>query len=367
MKESLFTLLRIGLNIEQPSEKCCSLLSTFGNKEWTSLFLMAEKQAVVALMFDGLQKVCEKYGDVIHAKIKKDTWCYWVINLTSRMLAVERQNEHLSETTQIIAGLWHRGGLRMMVMKGQANAIYYPIPNHRSPGDIDCWLFGDFEKGNELARRSGADVDDHWYKHSVISLNNNLIENHRIFGHTREGKLSKQREQAFVQALHKGELRSTKINNVFYPTVAFNAKFLTYHAFRHFLSEGLRLKQIIDWAMFLQVEQHNIDWEEFYEYCDYYHLRRFADAMTSMAVRYFGVSITVNDVATKSMFAEKIMSSSLYDDDYIFSSGEGGWRNRWHIIKNMLTKDKWKFSDIYQQSVIKQLWYYTTGFLFKTE
>ena len=367
MEDCLFTLLRIGLDISQPSIDSCQLLSTLSKKEWISMFSLAEKQAVVVLMFDGLQKLCDKYGDEIHPKVEKNLWSNWIINLTSKMLAVEQQNKKLAVTTQQIAELWHQGGLRMMVMKGQANSIYYTIPSHRSPGDIDCWLFGGYEKGNDMARTAGAKVDDHWYKHSEIIFNGDLIENHRIFGHTREGAKSKQREIDFIGALNTRELRDTDINNVFYPTVAFNAMFLTYHAFRHFLSEGLRLKQIIDWAMFIQAEQHNIDWKDFYVFCERYHLRRFADAMTAMAVKYFGVVITEEAVTTQSVFAEKIMNSSLYDDDYIFNSGKGRWHNRWHIIKNMLTKDRWKTTDIYQQKIIIQLWYYATGFLFKTE
>lgn len=367
MEECLFTLLRIGLNISQPTVESCQLLSTLSKKEWTSMFSLAEKQAVAVLMFDGLQKLCDKYGDNVHPKVEKEVWSNWILNLTSLMLAVEQQNRHLAVTTQRIAEVWCQGELRMMVMKGHANAIYYPIPDHRSPGDIDCWLFGDFEKGNELARMAGAVVDNHWYKHSEIIFNGDLIENHRIFGHTREGEKSKQREKNFIEALNIDKLRDTEFSSVFYPTVAFNARFLTYHAFRHFLSEGLRLKQIIDWAMFIQAEQHNINWNDFYEFCNRYHLSRFADAMTCMAVKYFGVTITEGAVTTQSEFAEKIMNSSLYDDDYIFNSGEGSWHNRWHIIKNMLTRDRWKFNDIYQQSIIKQLWYYAVGFLFMTE
>ena len=40
--------------------------------------------------------------------------------------------------------------------------------------------------------------------------------------------------------------------DVLLPPPIFNAIFLTYHAQAHFLEEGLRLKQLLDWAMFLK-------------------------------------------------------------------------------------------------------------------
>ena len=62
--------------------------------------------------------------------------------------------------------------------------------------------------------------------------------------------------------------------------------FLTYHACAHFITEGLRLKQVLDWAVFLQKEQDNVDWDEFYAFCDRHHLRRFAEAITTICVKY---------------------------------------------------------------------------------
>ena len=57
------------------------------------------------------------------------------------------------------------------------------------------------------------------------------------------------------------------------PPVQWTAMFLTYHACAHFLTEGLRLKQVLDWAIFLKAHQNDVDWEEFYAFCERYHLK----------------------------------------------------------------------------------------------
>lgn len=155
-------------------------------------------------------------------------------------------------------------------------------------------------------------------------------------------------------------------SEILLPPVQWNAMFLTYHGCAHFLSEGLRLKQILDWAMFLKKEQNNVDWKAFYEYCDRYHFRRFADAMTAISAEYLGVIIENTDITKEIPYMEKILRSTLYDDDYIYNANETIWQSRWHVIKSLF-KYSWKYEEIYQECIFKQLWWYASGYLFHTE
>lgn len=256
-----------------------------------------------------------------------------------------------------------------MVMKGQANGTYYPKPEHRSPGDIDCYLFENYAKGNDIAKTVGAEVDESWYKHSQIHYKGEMFENHQYFVHTRDGKRGKRLEKELEEALDVPEnnySHFTPHSSLLMPPVQWTAMFLTYHACAHFVSEGLRLKQILDWAMFLKAHQNDMDWKAYYGFCERNHLRRFADAMTDIAAKYIGVKITNPAIVKDSPYADKILRNALYEDDYVFSSGESGWHNRWHLVKN-LWKYRWKYEEIYQTSVWKQLWWYASGYLFKTE
>ena len=143
----------------------------------------------------------------------------------------------------------------------------------------------------------------------------------------------------------------------------FNALFLTYHALTHFLEEGLRLKQVLDWAMFLKRDADKVDWKEFFSFCDRFHFRRFADVMNDIAVNLLGVEF---ELATSSPYTDKVLHSTFNDMDYVFGSGQSGWANRWHIVRNLF-RYRWKYHDIYQQSVSRQMWYYGIGFILKTE
>ena len=90
------------------------------------------------------------------------------------------------------------------------------------------------------------------------------------------------------------------------------------------------------------------------------------DALNDIAVHRLGVAVTVPGVTVDSPYADRILHSALYDKDFVFSSGKGGWANRLHLVTNMF-KYSWKYHRIYQESVLKQLWFYATGFIFKTE
>ena len=90
----------------------------------------------------------------------------------------------------------------MMVFKGQANAALYPKPEHRAVGDIDCWLFGDAEKGDEIAKAHGAEVSFDWYRHSKIDYKGETIENHRVMSHTRGSKAKQAMENDLRFMVH---------------------------------------------------------------------------------------------------------------------------------------------------------------------
>ena len=143
-------------------------------------------------------------------------------------------------------------------------------------------------------------------------------------------------------------------------------------------TRDLPVSQKLEWiGEVLTIEQANLhqmtvmnelagEWAAFYGFCERNHLRRFADAMTTIAVRYLNVNHNDNMIIADSPYAEKILHNALYEDDYVFSSGESSWKNRRHIVKNLF-KYRWKYEEIYQQSVWKQLWWYASGFVFKTE
>lgn len=367
---NLFSLLCLGLQTKDVNEIPTDSFSEMSMNDWKELRTMSDKQGVSAVVLDGLNSLVNSQGkEIIAPHIDRNWWQSYVFGWMGVMAQTEKGNQRQLKVLNELSSQWATEGLRTMVFKGQASAVLYPNPLHRCPGDIDCYLFEHYAKGNEIARKFGAFVDESWYKHSVISYKGESFENHQFFVHTRDGKRGKRLNQELVEQLRVEGLEFRELPAapaVVIPPVQWTAMFLTYHACAHFISEGLRLKQILDWAMFLKVHQSEVDWDVFYAYCDRNHLKRFADAMTTIAMKYLGVKELIPNIVCESPYADKILQSALYDEDYVFGSGKGNWYNRFHLIRNMFHY-RWKYKEIYQTSVWKQLWWYATGFIFKTE
>ena len=364
MEKELFALLRLGLANTTTEEENLSDFIVLTADKWARIGDLARKQGVLGIMLDGVEKLeATRYG--LTRELKAAQKLEWI----GEVFQIEQRNRQQIVVMNDLAGKWKQQGCRVMVMKGQANAVIYPKSEHRNPGDIDCYLFDDYARGNDIARQEGANVDESWYKHSVINYKGETFENHQYFVHTRDGKRGKKLNEELVEQF-KDKSEDIKVipgTAVEMPPVQWTAMFLTYHACAHFISEGLRLKQILDWAMFLKVHQEEVDWTVFFAFCDRNHLRVFADAMTTIVAKYLGVKIKSESLDVKeSPYADKIMHSALYDEDYVFDSGKSGWANRLHLVKNMFHY-RWKYEEIYQTSVWKQLWWYVCGYLFKTE
>ena len=358
---SLFTLLRLGLGTSSLDNENLSDFIVLSSDKWATLGDMARKQGVLTVMLDGIDKL-ENSNNGLIGELNVNQKLEWI----GEIIQLEQRNRQQTAVMKDMTEKWSQAGCRVMVMKGQANGILYPNPLHRTPGDIDCYLFGDYALGNEIARLVGAEVDESWYKHSAFRYKGETFENHQFFVHTREGKKSKLLQKELTEALNTEKWEYFPNSSICLPPAQWNAMFLTYHACAHFITEGLRLKQVLDWAMFLQKEQEKVNWEQFYVYCDRHHLRRFADAITSICVKHLGIQILNSTIKTESPYADRVLQSALYDDDYIYGAGESLWESRWHLIKSLF-RYRWKYEDIYQQSVWKQLWWYFTGFLFHTE
>ena len=348
---TLSHLLRVAIGTEMPEAIKVEGVA------WQSVYVLARKQGVLAIAFDGLAKLFEQDKELAKAfpQPLKLQWINAALNIEQRY---ERQRMVCSD----LAEKWAEQGVRTLCLKGMAFSTYYPEPSHRECGDFDCYLYDDYAKGNAIAKELGAKVDDDWYKHSEIIYRKVMIENHRFIVAVRNGKKT-QKLHALLNDIARNEARKpifdTKIEM---PSPMFNAIFLNHHALVHFLSEGIRLRHILDWALMLEKEQNNLDWERFYALCEEYDMRAFVDCMTTLAVEVYGVEIVNNAITTTSPHAERVLDAIINEDNAVFSQSVGAWRKRILLVKNLLFS-RWKYKAFSTQGVISKLLSLVWGFL----
>ena len=344
-------LLCVAIGTEQA--ELCNL----EDLSWQSVYALARKQGVLAVAFDGLTKLFEH--DEAFAKSfpqpLKLQWINAVFNIEQRY---ERQRAVCAE----LAEKWAEQGIKTLCLKGMAFSTFYPVSEHRECGDFDCYLYDDYAKGNAIARELGAMVDDGWYKHSEIVYRKVMIENHQYIVAVRGGKRMKQLHTLLDDIARNEERKAIFDTRIEMPSPMFNALFMNHHSLTHFLSEGIRLRHILDWALFLRTEQHNLDWERFYAHCEEYNMRAFVDCATALAVKVFGVKVENEQIIAESQYAERVLSSILHDDTAVFSQGVGKWRTRVLLLRNLFAA-RWKYKAFSTHNIFSKLVSLAWGFI----
>lgn len=243
-----------------------------------------------------------------------------------------KQNyKHQYRTASHFASALKAKGVEMKVLKGISFSTYYDRPELRECGDCDCYLSwidkgskgtsgskagaNAFEVGNETILEIGGSGEFGSYKHSHLFLNGLMFENHHYitdFNGTRRGKTL---ELLLERALDSAPGKRIDETDMVCPCAYFNALHLIRHAQGNFISEGLILRMIYDWAMLLRAEQEHLDWHQLYVDLDACGLRQFADVMTTICVEHLGLRITAKEVTLckDKKMVEAVLNDTLGD------------------------------------------------------
>lgn len=264
-----------------------SAIAPLSSQEWAEVFRLAKAHGVVAIVLDAV------------SKIPKDTQPPFSIKMQWIGMAdgIEKRFRFQYDTAAEFAAILQQHGIKTYVMKGLAFSTYYPTPEHRECGDLDCFLADKFDEGNTIAVEHGARNDGGDYKHFHLNFKGLTIENHRFltnFNSTARGKQTERLLQSYIHTANR-TIGDTALQM---PSAEFNALFLIKHAQKHFIDEGINLRHIFDWATLLKAEQNNLDWKSLYADMEKCRINHFADILTAICCKYLGLQITNPDIAT---------------------------------------------------------------------
>lgn len=333
---------------------CAEAYASLSDKEWKKLFTMSAKQGVLAIVYDVISTLPRESQPPRNVNLQ------WVLSVE----AVENRYEMQRKTSSLLAELFAEQGLQTIVMKGLAIGTYYPEPAHRECGDLDCFLGDGYELGNQICEQIGAKVSRDYYKDSTIRYRGLMVENHRFFLPIRGSRRMKQLERHLENIAIGDMVNYVPSTKLIVPSPDFNALFLTMHGLNHFLSEGIKLRHILDWALLLKAEQNNIDWESFYRWCDRMNMMRFANALTAISVNYLGLKISNNSIIVESPYMDIVLDDTLNQENNVFNKGYSSWRARFVQVRNRFSF-VWKYHKIYQKSMLWEL--AKSGFAFVFE
>ena len=217
--------------------------------DWKELYRIAQKQCLVGILFDGIQKL-----PLAEVGMSKDLLLQWMMQC--QML--EKTNVRLNDAAIQVSEWFRKKGFKTSILKGQGNALMYPNPYSRTPGDIDIWVEGGDKRVISFVRSISPHEKACYHHIDFPSYKGVEVEVHYrpsfllCFWHNR--KLQKYyervKDEQFSHRVMLGEQGEIAI-----PTVEFNLIFQLTHIYAHLMNEGIGLRQLLDY---------------YYVICDFY-------------------------------------------------------------------------------------------------
>ena len=216
--------------------------------DWQELYSFASKQALLGLCFDGIERLGKENPEELRLNpIGRELLMTWM----GKAQQIRRQNRKVNAVASKLYSMLRGDGLRCCILKGQGNALMYPNPYSRTPGDVDVWIDASRERIMEYAQKNFELEDDIRLQHLETSLDGVPVELHFFpcsmnnpLYHARLQKWFKR--NADLQCSNVVSLPDS-IGEIAIPTTAFNVIYQLTHLYHHFFDEGIGMRQIIDY------------------------------------------------------------------------------------------------------------------------
>ena len=300
--------------------RCClgckvNMSRVIAGMDWQELYSFASKQALLGLCFEGIERLGKEYPEELKQNpIGRELLMTWM----GKAQQIRRQNMKVNAVAGKLFAMLRVDGMRCCVLKGQGNALMYPNPYSRTPGDIDVWIDASRERIMEYTQKKFELGDDIRLQHLETSLDGVPVELHffpcsmnNILYHARLQKWF--RRNADLQCSNVVSLPDGA-GDIAIPTTAFNVVYQLTHLYHHFFDEGIGMRQIFDY---------------YYVVCDFYKVYQNSSKITpslffdkASCTRQFESELSLHSLA--SLFPLKEGSTS--HPDPLTLRGEGGNR-----------------------------------------
>lgn len=225
--------------------------------DWKAVNTFAQRQAVLGIIIESVQFLPDhlRPSATVAARMSK-----FALSFISRNIVLD------NTAAQLVTFLSHHD-ITGVLIKGQGVARYYRLPHMRQCGDIDFYVGKTlYDKAlhvctDEFVGDGGLQLDNE--QHSAFYINGVLIELHRLASRIYRPFCNRRFQQWVVDELeHSLSRRTFSVGgtDITLPSYDFDALFIFYHAWRHYVMEGgVGLRQLCDWAMIFHTRSNDID------------------------------------------------------------------------------------------------------------
>lgn len=216
--------------------------------DWKVMYGIAKKQALIGVLFHGIQQLPKELapdGDLLM------TW----MGMAQR---IKQQNMRLFIDSAKVCKNFKDAGFRNCILKGQGNALLYPNPYMRTPGDIDIYLNGGRKRIMEYVDKVCPNQVMR-YHHVDFPVMKTPIEVHFTPSYMFCPWHNRRMQKWFGKVM---DLQCSNVvtlpdgyGEITVPTTSFNVVYILSHLYRHVFTEGIGLRQLLDYY-FVVVKWH---------------------------------------------------------------------------------------------------------------
>ncbi len=291
--------------------------------DWNAIVKLAQKHVVLGIIIDSVQLLPERLrpSAPILAKMSKFA------------LGLIQTNLILDKTAARLVEFFNQYGISGVLLKGQGVARYYRMPQMRQCGDIDFYVGKTiYNKAVDLCLKNivtDKSTCSESEQHFDFFMGDIPIELHRLASRVYSPVRSGRFQRWVVEELeHSPKRRTLTIGNtaVTLPSYDFDAIFIFYHAWRHFIMGGIGLRQLCDWAMIFHTHAQDIDSERLKENLNRFGMTKGWKLFACIAVNHLGISadkIPLYD-PTYARKSEKVLAE-------ILAGGNFGYYSEAHV------------------------------------
>lgn len=265
-----FELLQLALGTRKELSRVPSA------RKWRRLCVESERQAVVGVLLDCLEKSQEELGLPLILKLR------WI----GLVQVMESTYQIHCERAQELTRLLNAAGFKCCVLKGVGIAQYYPAPARRQCGDIDLWVDGN-RKDIMAWLRSHYELEHvEWHHIGVNCFEDVPVEIH-VHPAWMYHPIHNIRLQKWFSAEQGGAARDVQFAvderlGFACPSAEFNAVYSLVHVFHHLVEEGVGMRHVVDFYYVLRklrMEKNGSNTQEVVEVIRHIGLYKFLGAM----------------------------------------------------------------------------------------
>lgn len=211
--------------------------------DWHELKLFAKKQRIVYVYWYAMQK---------HLKLKDNVVLDWM----SSAVRIPRASKKVYQQCVELSEYFKKEGFRTCILKGQGNALHYPDPYTRNPGDIDIWVEGGRDKVVDFICRTSHPQEVVYHDIDFPYFDDINTEAHFIPAYLENPFLNKKLQRyisTHAEEQFSNEVQAPDgIGSFHAPTLEFNLIYQLLHLDKHLRTEGIGLRQLVDYYYLLR-------------------------------------------------------------------------------------------------------------------